>query len=258
MAARRKSIWRRSANYGSSHISTSLIRCRHVVKRLRCLTVLDVNGGRWTREALLELLANGPHQLQRLRQFNIKMSNIDFELMQAMLTLPSLRVLDPWSIDSQCFLLLPTLAKLCCLRIAPTSDVADMATVAELLSSLRALPELNSLIVAGQRVQSVALQMLVDGLGASVPQLRALTLRSCELSSPHCLSACAQLRSLHLHCCRGSGVQLLRSLLELLPSLRRLEHIQLDGCDPPLTDAQRALLTPYCALVPSLKCFRSI
>jgi hypothetical protein len=235
---------------GLSHLQMA------VVRQLRSLTELKSTEG--DEFEMLELLADGPHQLQRLEKINIR-GTLNIELMQPLLTLPNLTELVPWGMFPDCFSLLRSFSKLRKLEIQDPGkgDEIDEAAVSALLSSLREMSHLTFFLINGMCMVSIQQSTLVEGLGAAVPQLRELTL-SCfrALPSWRPLRTCTQLRSLRLICCdREDDQPPANDVLELLSSLRHIERVEFDGCDLLLTDAQRAQLTPPSALVPSLKQF---
>jgi hypothetical protein len=225
-----------------------------VVRQLRNLTELDVAGGYWEREDLLALLADGTHQLQRLEKINIRGVTLDVELMQALLTLPNLTELEPSRIHSSCFPLLRSFEKLRKLCLYPRA--VNAAAVVELLSSLRALSELTCLRLDGFAAESAVQKALLNGLSASVPQLRELRLRYfCELPPLNALISCTQLRRLRLTKCERERGQPLADILELILSLPSLESVEVHRCRLPLTDEQCMQFAPPSILAPSLKTF---
>jgi hypothetical protein len=226
-----------------------------VVKQL-CLTALDVSEGHCPREHLRALLADGPHQLQRLQKINMQECSLDVESMQMLLTLPALTELEPWSLDPRCFPLLRSFAKLRRLRILPPFGILSESDAAELLSSLSALPTLISFAIDGRPLSAIIKETLIDAIGAAVPQLHELCLRHFSLlPSLSRLAALTQLRSLHLVECARQSRNSTHNVLELLPSLRHLERFSVTHCRLQLSDEQRALFTPPSVLVPSLKQF---
>jgi hypothetical protein len=241
----------------SLHVYPSGLSRPHmaVVRQLRNLTALDVNGYAWQREELLALLADGAHQLQRLQKINIIDSvTLDVELLQVLLTLPSLTELEPCGIQTHCFPLLRSFVKLRKLFISPRA--VDNTAVVELLSSLRALSELTSLRVGGFVADAVVVNALMDGLGAAVPQLRELSFCYFNaLPSLAAVSACTQLRALRLTNCERERGQSLDDILQLILSLRHLESVEVVRCRLPLTAAQCMQFAPPSALAPSLKTF---
>jgi hypothetical protein len=105
-------------------------------------------------------------------------------------------------------------------------------------------------------VECEAQKVLVDGLGAAVPQLRELRLHHFgALPLLLALSACTQLRTLCLIDCGRARGHSIDDVLQLLPSLRHLDCFQVLGCGIPLTDTQRAQLIPPSVLAPALKIF---
>jgi hypothetical protein len=227
-----------------------------VVRQLRSLTALDLVGHGWNPRDLLALLADGSHQLQCLKKINIEPATLDVELMQALLTLPNLTELEPRSVALVSVPLLRSFVKLRKLRLLPPS--VDNAAVVELLSSLRALSELTSLVVGGFEGEPTVVKSLMDGLGTAVPQLRELTLCYFDALPPlTALSACTQLRALRLTECERAHSQSLDDVLQLIVSLPHLESVEVDArCSlPPLTAAQRMQFTPPSAMAPALKTF---
>jgi hypothetical protein len=231
-----------------------------VVKQLRSLTQLGMAVGQWTLEDLRLLLVDGPHQLQRLKNIDVSSTRLDDNSMQALMTLPNLTELQPVDVDPHCFPLLRSFTKLRKLRVSSgAGDVSD-PEAADLLSSLRAMPDLTNLKIRDWSGAIIIKTALLDGLGAAVPQLRKLSLSQCRALPPlNGLSTCAQLRKLKMTRCRRAasthGSQPIDDVLQLLRSLRHIEHVELRYCSPPLTDAQRAQLTPPSLLIPSLKHF---
>jgi hypothetical protein len=230
-----------------------------VVRQLRSLTALDVAYGHWERKDLFALLADGAHQLQRLKKINIERVTLDVELMQALLTLTQLTELNPDSIDTDCFPLLRSFAQLRKLCLPSVSDALTDAAVSALLSSLRALSHLTSFQMNGEDSPPSPLHFLLAGLATAVPQLRELSLRSFDLPSLACLSAYGgQLRTLRLSACNLTQNQSVDDPLQLLRSLPHLECLDVRRCHPELSAAQRALLTLTVAaasLNPSLRSF---
>jgi hypothetical protein len=229
-----------------------------VVRQLRSSTELDLVGHAWNSRALLTLLADGPHQLQRLEKINIRGVDLDVEVMRALLTLPSLTELDARGIHSSSCPLLRSFVKLRKLYISSRSlnHRLNAAAVVELLSSLRALSELTSLWVGGFEGEPAVVDVLMDGLGAAVPQLRELHLHYFGTLPPlTAFRACTQLRTLRLTSCSREYGQSLDDVLQLIVSLPHLEFVEVDRCRLPLTAAQRMQFTPPSVLAPSLKTF---
>jgi hypothetical protein len=128
--------------------------------------------------------------------------------------------------------------------------------VSELLSSLRALSDLTSFLLSGRGMDVMARKMLLDGLGAAVPQLRELHLNDFEsLPSLTGLRTCTQLRTLELGNCLRPGGLPTADVMLLLPSLRHLERFGVYSCGLLFSDEQLAQLTPPSLLVPSLQQF---
>jgi hypothetical protein len=136
----------------------------------------------------------------------------------------------------------------------------DATELSPLLSSLRALPHLSSFEFSGTMTAYSAIQLLLDGLGAAVPQLRELRLRDLDALTPlTALSTCTQLRLFSLSGCLRQDNKPSRpadDVLLLLQSLRHLEVVEVIRCELLLTDAQRVQLTPPSLLIPSLHSFQ--
>jgi hypothetical protein len=186
----------------------------------------------------------------------MKEVTLDVDSTQALLTLPSLTELAPWMIEPRCFPLLRSFVHLHQLVVSSGVDMLDEAAVLELLSSLRAMPELTSFDINGAQSNHTARGMLVDGLASAAPQLRELTFRKFAAMPPLAvLSGCAHLRKLYLHLCPITNRQSADDVLQLLRSLRHIEHVDVYYCEWSLSDDQRAQVTPPSVLVPSLKHF---
>jgi hypothetical protein len=238
-----------------------------VVKQMRSLVGLSLNHGGPVDDVkdLLALLAEEPHQLQRLEKISTNFIDLDDEMMQGLITLPNLTELEPATMEPNCFPLLRSFSKLRTLHLRPTGGSAvGAAEASALLSSLRAMPDLTSFEFRhwaeedssqSQSQTSVLafLQPLLDGLGTVAPQLRELSLSDCgRLPRLHGLRTCTQLRKLKLcSCFRAAASDTTASqssddVLQLLQSLRHLERIEVDSCNLPLTGAQRTQLMPLC------------
>jgi hypothetical protein len=251
-----------------------------VVKQLHTLTELGISRDTWRIGDLHMLLSDGPHQLQRLQKIMLQFVHLDVELLQSLLALPSLTELEPMSIDPSCFPLLHSLSFLRKLVISPTPDAADAgmldgAAIAELLSSLRGMPNLSYLVLGPERPPSrdpddphpdgpdgpllnyAAWRKVLDGLDAAAPQLRELTLIRCTLPSLAQLNAGAQLRVLRLDDCRFEDVQAATTeeFQQWVRSMRHLERLTVIRCFLPLSDPQRQQLSPPSFLLPSLRHF---
>jgi len=226
-----------------------------VVKQLPALTDLNVGEGFWTAEDLHALLADdgSPHQLRRLQRLNLRKSTVEADALQCLLTLPSLTELQPDTIMPNCFPLLRSFTRLRALRIAAPLGSCNEAAAAELLSSLRALPDLMIFELSGKGVRTRVLQSLLDGLGTAVPQLHELRIESAYLPPVSGLRTCTGLRSLSLRDCTRESSASGADVLALLQSLSFLERLELRVCRLSLTELHRAQLTPPSFLVPSLK-----
>jgi hypothetical protein len=232
------------------------------VKQMRGLVDLSLSQ-RWPGVSdILKLLTEGPHQLQRLETISMNHHmTFNVQAMQALQTLPNLTAMEPSSIHPSCFPLLSSFVKMRTLCVVPEPSV-DEAAVRALLSSLRALTELRSFEISGDQMTPELQATLLDGLAGVAPQLRELTLSAfASLPSLHALRGCAKLRKLEMSGCglaaaaASDGSHSIDDVLQLLQSLHHLEWLEFDYCDLPLTDAQRAQLTPPSVLVPSLRHF---
>jgi hypothetical protein len=230
------------------------------VKQFCSLTELDAYDGHWSVWDLRVLLLGRSHQLQRLQKINMQSVALGVRLVQGLLALPNLTELELESIDPACFSLLRSFGNLRRLSISPGPDRMDGAAIADLLSSLRAMPNLFKLrlVPHNDDWNTAKWRQLLDGLDAAAPQLRELTLIKCTLPSLARLNAGAQLRVLHLHGCdfMFARATVSRALLQWLQSMRHLEHLCVLGSFGSLTAAQFMQLTPPSSLVPSLRHFR--
>ena len=176
--------------------------------------------------------------------------------------LPNLTALELTTMEPRCFPLLNFFGKMRILCVHPESPV-DEAAVRALLSSLRAMTELRRFEINGGQLTPELQATLLDGLTVVAPQLHELRLLGfASLSFLHALRGCAQLRKLKMSGCGPAGAtasegsQSIDDVLQLVQSLNHLEWLEFDYCDLPLTDAQRAQLTPPSVLVPSLRRFQ--
>jgi hypothetical protein len=150
------------------------------------------------------------------------------------------------------------------LSLSISSDVeagkVDGLAVTGLLSSIRDMPQLSSLIFIVERLlaeHTPAWRTLLDGLDAAAPHLRELTFNKCTLPSLSKLTAGAQLRVLSLRdCCfKDVGAASAQAFLQWVQSMRHLEQLSVIRCFLPLSSVQRMQLTPPSSFLPSLQRF---
>jgi hypothetical protein len=232
-----------------------------IIKQIQSLRRLDLDRGRWRRNArLLASLCAPPHALMQLHEIDLRHTVVNEAVLTECARLPSLGKLEPLCLLPCAFPLLPRLSQLCVLSVrlnrglfngaaaTPTyPTAAEQNALCVALAVCRQLSELSIKACNNADLLSSFLPLLLRSTSA----LRCLRLNTVNVCSLAFLGAAPQLTELFLQECwpRLPAVEVMGIRMPLLQTLHLIHAAILD-------DVQWAQLCPPSTLLPSLRACR--